>query len=395
VRTLGTGSNVASVVLVGLTSTEQGAVREALVGEAMLPNNAVSFGDALSVAQRTQPDVIIVSFSQGSEAPIAIAPALQRELPGCVLVALSDSSAADTILAAMRVGYKEFVVLPADTPRLRQVVHEAAYAPEADDEVGTVVAFVGAKGGVGTSMITAHVGAELAGLHKVLAIDLDMSMGDLASMLDLQPNEDIVSLLPRAARIDERIVSSACAVHASKLHVLAQPAEPANLVEYTADDIYGLIAAAARGYQYVLIDCGSHTDTATALAISVADVIVLITEPTVLSVRNAFRRIRSLTSQGVERDRIRLVINRNHPTAYVSTQDIEGNLGVTVAASISDDPRVVGQALNEGKLVRDVNRRAPVAHELSSLLGILTDDAVAPPPQPKGGGFLFGLFGRG
>lgn len=394
-RTLGTGNNAASVLAVGLTGTEHGAVREALVGEATLPNNPVSFGDALSVAQRAQPDVIIVSFSQGSEAPIAIASALQRELPNCVLVALSDASSADTILAAMRVGYKEFVVLPADTPRLRQVVHEAAYAPEIDADVGIVVAFIGAKGGVGTSMITAHAGAELAGLHKVIAIDLDMSMGDLASMLDLQPSEDLVGLLPRAARLDERIVTGACTVHASKLHVLPQPAEPAGLVDYSADDIYGVIAAAARGYQYVLVDCGCHVDTATALAVSVADVVVLITEPTVISVRNAFRRLRAIVAAGVERDRVRLVINRNHPTAYVSVEDIEANLGLKVAATITDDPRVVGEALNDGKLVRDINRRAPVAHDLSSLLGILTDDAVETPPPQKGSGFLFGLFGRG
>jgi pilus assembly protein CpaE len=394
-RTLGTGPTTATVLLVGLTSEETGRVREALVGEAALPNNPIGFGDALGAVQRMQPDVVIVSFSQGSEAPIAIAASLLRESPDCVLVALSDTSTAETILGAMRVGYKEFVVLPADTARLRQVVHESAYAPQSDDEAGTVIAFIGAKGGVGTSMITAHVGAELAGLHKVVAIDLDMSMGDLASILDLQPSEDLVALLPRAARLDERMITSACTVHASKLHVLAQPAEPSPTLEYSSDDIYSVVATAARAYQYVLLDCGSHIDEATTLAVNVADIVVLVSEPTVISVRNAFRRIRYLLTLGVEKERVRLVINRNHPTAWVALPDIEANLGLNVAATVADDPRVVGQAFNDGKLVRDINRRSQVALDLSTLLGALTDDAPAPQPEQKGGGFLFGLFGRG
>jgi pilus assembly protein CpaE len=395
VRTLGTGTTTATVALVGLTSDELGRVREALVGEAALPNSPVGFGDALSAVDRQQPDVVIVSFSQGAEAPLAIAQALLRERPELVLVALSDASAAETILAAMRVGYKEFVVLPADTQRLRQVVHESAYAPETDDGAGTVVAFIGAKGGVGTSMLTANVGAELAGLHKVVAIDLDMSMGDLASILDLQPAEDLVALLPRAARLDERMITSACTVHASKLHVLAQPAEPSPTLQYTADDVYAVIAAAARAYQYVLLDCGAHIDEATTLAVNVADTVVLVAEPTVISVRNAFRRTRFLMNLGVERERIRLVINRHHATAWVGLPDIEANLGLPIAATVAEDARVVGQALNDGKLIRDINRRAQIALDLSTLLGALTDEAPAPPPPPKGGGFLFGLFGRG
>jgi pilus assembly protein CpaE len=397
VRNLGQGRSAAAVVLVGLTGDEMGQVREALVGEAALPSNPVSFHDALTAVQRTQPEVVIVSFSQGSEAPLSIAPAILRDLPGCSLVALSDVSAADAILSAMRVGYKEFVVLPADTARLRQVVHEAAYAPDSDDDAGTVISFVGAKGGVGTTMVTVQSGAELAGLHKVVAIDLDMSMGDLASMLDLQPNDDVVSLLPRAARMDERMLTSACGVHSSRLHVLAQPAEPAVDLEYQADDVYSILATAARAYQYVLIDAGSHIDTATSIASRVSDLNVIVTEPNVISVRNAFRRIRYLSNLGVERDRMRLVVNRAHAAAYVSNADIETNLGLPISAMLSDDPVTVGQAMNEGKLVRDVNRRAPIAKDLSSLLAMLTDSEGPAPVQDKAGasgGFLFGLFGR-
>lgn len=395
-RTLGHGTGTATIVLVGLTRDEMGQIRESLVGEAALPSNPVGFGDAVSAVQRAQPNLVIVSFSQGSEAPLAIAPAVMRENPDCVLVALSDTSQAETILAAMRVGYKEFVVLPSDLPRLRQVVHEAAYTAETDEDAGTVISFVGAKGGVGTSMLTVNAAAELAGLLKVLAIDLDMSMGDLTSMLNLQANEDITSLLSRSSRLDERLLVSAASIHGSKLQVLAQPAEPSMKVEYTTDDIYAVINTAARAYQFVVIDCGTAIDEATNLAVSVSDLVLLVTEPTVISVRDAFRRLRHLRGLGIENDRLRLIVNRYHRDAYVSDKDIEANLGLPVAATITDDPMIVGKALDEGKLVRDINRKSQVSKDISGLLSVLNDDGEAPAQEPpSSGGFLFGLFGRG
>ena len=396
-RNIGSASSAASVVLVGLTMEDMGRVREILVGEAVLPSNPVGFGDALGSVQRGRPDVVLVSFSQGTEAPLAIAQALSRDFPNTTLVALADASHADVILAAMRVGYKEFVVLPNDGQRLRQVVKEAAYAPEDDEEAGMVVSFVGAKGGIGTTMVTAHVAAELAGIHRVVAIDLDMSMGDLASILDLNPSDDLASVIPRAHRLDERMFTGATSVHPSKVHVLAQPGEPQPMIEYTGDDIYSIISAGAQAYQYVLIDCGSHTDEATLMAINVADLVVLITEPTVIAVRDAFRRIRYLTGLGLERERLRLLVNRYHKAAYVSLADIETNLGVKVSATIADDPRTVGQAFNEGKLIRDVNRKSDVARDISALVAIVTDDgeAVETEQDRDSGGFFFGLFNKG
>ena len=167
-RSIGSSSTAASVVLVGLTMEEMGRVRETLVGEAVLPSSPVGFGDAISSVQRNHPDVVIVSFSQGNDAPLAIAQALTREHPTATLVALADQSSAEVILSAMRVGYKEFVVLPGDGQRLRQVVKDAAYSVAEDEDAGMVVSFVGAKGGVGTTMLTGHVAAELAGIHRAV-----------------------------------------------------------------------------------------------------------------------------------------------------------------------------------------------------------------------------------
>jgi len=222
-------------------------------------------------------------------------------------------------------------------------------------------------------------------------------MGDMASIMDLNPSDDITTLLPRAHRLDERMLTGAVTVHPSKVHVLAQPGELIPNLEYTGDDIFHVINAAARAYQYVLLDCGTANDEATLMALNVSDVIALIAEPTVISVRDAFRRLRHLLSIGVERERVRLVINRHSKATFVSIADIEANLGLKVATTVADDPRTVGQAMNEGKLIREVGRRTDVARDISVLMAFMTDDtegfAEEAAKDSNGGSFFFGLFG--
>lgn len=399
-RNVGSGRTAATVVIVGVDTESMGRVRETLAAEAVLPANSIGFGDALSVVKRNRPDVVIVGFMEGLEAPLALGQALAKEVPSTSLVALADASQADQILAAMRVGYKEYVVLPDDAARLRTVVHEAAYAPSDDDEKGMVVSFVGAKGGVGTTLLTAHLAVELAAIHRVLTLDMDFSMGDLSSVLDLNPKDSLVDLLPKAERIDERMLSGAAALHRSKLHVLAQPGDIDPAIEVNADDVYGVIRAAAKAYQYVLIDCGTYLDEAVAMSMNVSDIVVVITTPSVVSVRDAYRRVRVLDTLGIERDRMRLVVNRYHKGAYVSLNDIEQNLGLKVVGSIPEDPRTVEQAINEGKLIREVGRRSDVARAISTLVAVLTEDMEAPeggggPSEGGGGGFFSSFFSRG
>lgn len=398
-RQVGKGRSAASVVLVGLDTEAVGAVREILAAEAVLPNSSVSFGDALSVVKRTRPDVVIVGFLQAMDAALALAAALVRDEPDVTLVALAHESNADAILSAMRVGYKEFVVLPDDASQLRQVVHDSAYAVIDDDVNGLVVSIIGSKGGVGASLLTCHLAAELAAIHRVLVLDLDFSNGDIASILDLNPRDSIVDLLPRAERIDERMLTGSVAVHRSKVHALTQPNESDPAQDVEGDAIYSVLLAAARGYQYVLVDCGTRMDEGAITALQVADMILLITTPDVVSVRDTYRRIKALQALGIEKEQLRLVVNRMHKAAFVSAADIEENLGLRVMAQIRDDQKIVNQAINEGKLIREVNRRAEIARDVSNLVGVLTaepgEPTAADQQQQDEGGFFSRLFSRG
>jgi pilus assembly protein CpaE len=400
VRNIGKSTGAATVMLVNLDNEAMGQVREHLAADAVLPQNSTLIGDALFAIERNRPDVVIVGYTKSVEASLELASNIRKEHPTLVLVALADGPDSSQILSAMRAGFKEYVVLPQDAQRLRQVVHEAAYHQEVDEEKGRVVAVLGAKGGVGTTTIAVHLAAELAGIHRVLLVDLDFAMGDVAPMMDLSSRDSIVDLVARADRLDERVLTSAVVVHRTKVNVLSTPDDMDSMGQIGAQEIYSILSIAAKAYQWVILDCGTYVDEAVNLGLNVADQIVLVTTPDVTSVRDAFRRMRTFSVLGIDKERVRLVVNRWHKAAYVGKKDIAQNLGIPVAATIADDPRHVEQAVNEGKIIREVNRRCDTARDIANLVAMLTED----PEESKGGsggggdanssGWLSGLFGR-
>jgi pilus assembly protein CpaE len=258
---------------------------------------------------------------------------------------------------------------------------------------------LGAKGGVGTTVLTTNLCTELAAIHTVLCLDFDFGMGDVASLLDIKPRDTIADLLPRADRLDERSLTASVAVHKSKVHVLPVPEGISMFGEANVEELYAVLNIASKAYHYIFIDCGTYMDEAVSLACQAADTVVMVTTPDVTSVRDAFRRLRLIQAMDVPKERIRLVVNRQHKNAFVSLADIKQNLGIPVAATVADDPRTVDQAVNEGKLIREVNRKSDVSRDISELVAVLTEDAVGEfDPEDdggksSGGGFFSRLFG--
>ncbi len=73
------------------------------------------------------------------------------------------------------------------------------------------------------------------------------------------------------------------------------------------------------------------------------------------------------------------MVNRWSLSAPMERKDIEANLGIPVALLLSDDPRTAAPAVNDGRLLRDVARRAPLVQELGELVQLLSDAATEDP----------------
>jgi pilus assembly protein CpaE len=395
-RNYGQGGVGSNILIVGVDRKGMGQLREALGADAVLPPSSLSYEQALTEARRSRPSVLVVGFDTDFEEAVRLGSALTSEVPTLTLVALSSGSDQDRIRSAMRSGYREYVVLPDDGDLLRQAVHEALYGNTSDNEDrGEIIAVCGAKGGTGCTSIAINLAAELCHIHRVVAVDLNFSMGDVASFLDLKPTKSISDLLLELDRLDERVLAGSVSVHKSKLHVLAQPNELDEQEDVRGDNVLRLLQSCAESYQYCMVDCGTALNEATLTTMTVADTLLLVVNPDVPSVKNAWRRLQLFDRIGVERTRVRLVVNRYEKRAQLTLSDIESNLGLGVAASIENDWKTLSQAVNEGRLVRDVNKKSVAARDISNMVTLITDgDEFVRPSSPEGkkAGALSWLF---
>ncbi|NOY25625.1 MAG: MinD/ParA family protein [Oligoflexia bacterium] len=382
----------AQVVVVGVDARGMGLIRECLGTEAVLPAASTAYHQAREAVQAGHPNVVITGFDMDFEEAVRLGPLLQAEIPGLQLVAISERTDPERIRSAMRAGYREYVVLPEDSALLRQAVRESDLGGTASADQGQLISVVGSKGGVGATLLACNLAAELSPVYRVCIVDLDFSMGDVAAFLDLQPKSSLQDLMTGLTRLDSRMLSGSVAVHPSKVHVLAQPTELLADEHVSGEQVLQVLTVVADAYQFAVADCGCRIDEATLTTTAVSDLVLLVCNPDVPSVKNAWRRLQLMEHQGIDKGAIRLVVNKWRKDTELSLADIEKSLSVPVAASIAYDDETCMAAINAGRILRDINKRSPVVSDISAMVSLATEGAIrveAPRSEKKTFGWLF------
>ncbi|MCB9777215.1 MAG: AAA family ATPase [Alphaproteobacteria bacterium] len=383
----------AQVLVVGVDARGMGLIRECLGTEAVLPNASTPYPQAIDAVVDAKPNVVITGFDGDFEEAVRLGPLLSSEIPGLQLVAISEKTDPERIRAAMRAGYREYVVLPEDSALLRQAVRESDMGgPGPNEDQGQLISVVGSKGGVGTTTLAVNLASELSPVQRVCMVDLDFSMGDVAAFLDLQPKSSFQDLLGNIARLDQRMLAGSVSVHPSKTHVLAQPNELIAEEHVSGEQVLRVLTVVADTYQYVFADCGGRIDDATLTTTAVSDLILLVCNPDVPSVKNAWRRLNLMERQGIDKSLVRLVVNKWRKGMELSLGDIEKSLGIPVAATVTYDEDTCLKSINAGKILRDVDKRSQTVADISAMVSLITDGATkvqAASSEKKAFGWLF------
>ena len=89
---------------------------------------------------------------------------------------------------------------------------------------------------------------------------------------------------------------------------------------------------------------------------------------------------------------IHIVLNRwDRRTPLIPLNDIESNLGRKVDLLVSED-KLANKAITEGKLLRDLDRKASITHDMASLVSLVTDGDVEVEEKKPSGGLMSWLF---
>src|SRR5215203_6345729 len=184
---------------------------------------SLPLGDLLALAQQAtaQPDVVVLDLRDASALPPTLS-TLRRQHPTTGVVIVAARLDPMLMLEAMRAGVTEWVTNPVTSADLTAAL-ERVSATRSVGVQGQTFAFVGAKGGVGTTTLAVNVAAALAraSQERTLLIDLHMSYGDAAVFLGAEPRFSVVDAIENTHRLDEAFFDSLVVATKSRVQLLA------------------------------------------------------------------------------------------------------------------------------------------------------------------------------
>jgi len=375
------------VSLVGSTDRllEQ-MLRECGTTVAQLPGSDLT---ALAQSGAKQPDVLVIDLRDQSHVPSAL-PILRRQHATTGVIIVASRLDPVLMLEAMRAGVTECVPEPVTRADLEAAISRVI-AQRPAGGTGMVFAFLGAKGGVGTTTASVNTATVLARVDpsKTLLIDLHLANGDAAVFLGAEPRFSIVDALENTHRLDEAFFKTLVVHTKSGVDLLASSDRPM-VSPVDSRRIRSLLEFAATHYRFVVLDV-PRSDTSVLDSLESVTKIVIVANQELATVRNA-SRISTAFRQRYGADKVSVVISRSDHLAEIGNEDVERAVGGRVTHTFPSDYRLALQALNQGKPITLDNH-----NELSSsfqkfareLAGLAADRAVTRPS-----GFLGRLSGR-
>ena len=236
------------------------------------------------------------------------------------------------------------------------------------EEAGKLIALLAPNGGSGSSTIAVNIATVLAQRHKSsLLIDLKLAAGDLAAMLELRPTYNLSDLCQNVSRMDRTLFERSLVRHDSGVQLLAPPRHYDDIAGITPEGVRQALTLARSSFPYIVVDLDHSYDLAQVEVIRQVDLLLLILRLDFVSLRNARRSLEYVERLGLNRDQLRLVVNRSGQPNEIPAAKAEEALGLKIFHYVPDDPKSVNRAGNNGVPVVIESPRSGVSKSLAKL----------------------------
>lgn len=350
------------------SKTLEGQVRELnfvrLVGEAKSPE------ELAKLLQSGQINLIFFHLDPHPDAVVEVIEQVTGRHADLATIALSHKTDPESILAPMRAGCDQFVCEPIDPTDLSNAVTRVASRRLAAVAKSRTICVMGASGGAGATTIACNLALEIGHLsdRDCALVDLDMQYGDIAVNFDVEPRFNLFDLTDSGTEIDKSIVQSTLHATDCKVMLLSRPELVEQHEAVTPDIVHRVLELLNSTHENVVIDVPRHTDSRTAAALLHADVIIVVCQLLVPSIRNAKRCVEYLRRLGVADDRLQVVINRADSRSNRLTEsDLESTVRKKPFASIPNDYQFVARCIDMGKPIASLDQNSPVRAAIRQL----------------------------
>ena len=295
----------------------------------------------------------------------------------------------------IRSGISEYVVAPISMADIVGVISSIFIDPEAEP-IGRSIAFIGAKGGVGSSTIAHNLAWSMSTLFgsEVVVADLDLPFGTANINFDQDPAQGIAEAVFAPERIDEVYLDRLLAQCAQHLSLLAAPSTLDRVYDFDADAFAHLIDTAQRSAPLLVLDVPHAWNGWTKSTLTRADEIVITATPELANLRNTKNLVDMLKKLRPNDGPPKLIINQAGipKRPEITAVDFAEPLGIQPMAVIPFDPQLFGNSSNNGRMLGEMDAKHPIVHMVNEMAHVLTGRSEIKVKKKPGLGSLLGKF---
>lgn len=310
-----------------------------------------------------------------------------------IVVAQEFDAAAVRVFVQMQVA--DFLVKPVSTTDLIRACVRATQGSGRDaHSEAEVYTFMPVAGGVGTTVLALQTAFQLHNSvtrgASTCVVDLNFQQGSCAEYLDLEPRFDITEIENQPERLDRQLLDVMLSKHASGLCVLAAPTRPSEMRSFNADVVVRILDLVSAYFDNVVIDMPRTWFPWTEMVLLGSNRLFLVSEMTVPCLRHTQRMIQAIDATVGKAVKPQVIINRFEQRMFesgIKQADVEDILGEHFAGGISNNYRLVREAVDRGVPLQHID---PAANVIIDLKRIILPDEVEVVEKKKPGLLVFG-----
>jgi pilus assembly protein CpaE len=314
-----------------------------LIVEARGPRDTI-LAELASLAEVCQPDTKVIVIGQVNDV------LLYREL--------------------LRRGVSEYLVAPFQQVQLIEAV-AGLYQSAKGAPLGRVLAFVGAKGGTGSSTIAQHIAWLIARKHgtETVIADLDLAFGTAGLNFNQDLPPGLADILGQPDRMDVLLIERMLTKIGDKLSLLAGPGGVEKDFQIEPPAIESVLANLRTSVPSIVLDLPALWAPWMRFTLLHADDIIITATPDLASLRNTRSMVEFLKASRPNDPPPKLILNQagTPKRPEVKAADFSKAVAIPVTATIPYDAQSFGMSQSNGQMIFEVAAKSKTAVVLSAL----------------------------
>jgi len=297
----------------------------------------------------------------------------------------------------IRNGISEYMVAPVTMPDLLGAISSIFVDPDAEP-LGRSIAFIGAKGGSGSSTIAHNCAFGISSLFSTETIlaDLDLAYGTANIDFDQDPAQGIAEAVFAPERLDEVFLDRLLTKCSQHLSLLSAPSLLDRAYDFEGGAFRPVMEVLQRSAPIAVLDVPHAWSEWTRSVLAEVDEVVITAVPDLANLRNTKNLLDALKKLRPNDRAPHLVLNQvgmlKRPE--IAPADFVEPLEMQPVAIIPFDAQLFGNAANSGRMIAEVDPKSAAAETFSQLSHIVTGRAAIKRAKKGGLGKMLGRLRR-